>query len=100
VLPVVTKIVAILSTMRPVEAFPNAFLGVLTPEGWKGPRNVLTLRGDWTKVVRPFRGLRKTTLTTSKGAWAKKEVNVVTIVAWAGVVRRNLVGTSTIQTEQ
>ena len=30
--------------------------------GAGGPRNVLIQRGDGTRVVRPFRGLRKSTL--------------------------------------
>jgi acetyl esterase len=32
---------------------------VLVRWSGKGPRNVLIQRGDGTKVVRPFRGLRK-----------------------------------------
>lgn len=36
---------------------------VVVERGWrgKGPRNVLILRADGTRVVRPFRGLRRPT---------------------------------------
>jgi acetyl esterase len=40
---------------------------VTVERGWrgKGPRNVLILRADGSRVVRPFRGLRRTPVAPS-----------------------------------
>lgn len=46
---------------------------VLTQWSGPGPRNVLIERQDGTKVVRPFRGLRKLKMKTMKIEWDADE---------------------------
>ena len=45
---------------------------VLVQWAGKGPRNVLVERGDGTKVIRPFRGLRKAQDSPVPGMTARR----------------------------